>query len=139
LPHDMIAPHRLDLAARRAGARHPSELPRGARTQRGPRAPASAVAHSALVAPVRLVSETRESFRRDALLFVDRSAREGWGSVDVDLRQTVEVDASGLGILVLLQRRAVASALRIRLLHVRVDVYRLLALTKLDHLFEFVD
>ena len=139
MPHEMIAPHRFDSAARRAGAWHPSELPEGTRAPRGPHAPSSAKAPSTLSAPVRLVSETRESFRRDALLFVERSAREGWGSVDVDLRQTVEVDASGLGILVLLQRRALANALRIRLLHVRVDVYRLLALTRLDHLFEFVD
>jgi len=135
----MIAPARFESSARRVGAWHPSELPDAARPSRPLRAPPPGVARPALVAPVRLVSETRESFRRDALLFVERSAGEGRGSVDVDLRQTVEVDASGLGILVLLQRRAQANALPIRLLHVRGDVYRLLALTRLDHLFEFVD
>jgi ABC-type transporter Mla MlaB component len=132
----MIAPYRFDSAARSAGARHPSAIPEAPRP---PRAPSPAGGRPALVAPVRLVSETRDAFRRDALDFVEQSAREQWDSVDVELRQTLEVDASGLGILVLIQRRARAHGLPVRLLHVRGDVHRLLALTKLDHLFAFVD
>jgi ABC-type transporter Mla MlaB component len=92
-----------------------------------------------LIAPARLMAETRVAFRREALAFVEAAAREERESVDVDVGQTVEIDAGGLGLLVLVQRRARTHGLPTRLLHAREQVRRLLALTKLDYLFEFVD
>jgi len=92
-----------------------------------------------LTAPARLMAETRVAFRREALAFVEAAAREERESVDVDVGQTVEIDAGGLGLLVLVQRRGRTHGLPTRLLHAREQVRRLLALTKLDYLFEFVD
>ena len=92
-----------------------------------------------LTAPTRLMAETRVTFRREALAYVEEAALDGRGSVDVDVGQTVEIDAGGLGLLVLVQRRARTHGLPTRLLHAREQVRRLLALTKLDYLFEFVD
>jgi ABC-type transporter Mla MlaB component len=94
---------------------------------------------SLLVAPTRLVAETRVVFRRDALAFVEEAARLGRTSIDLDVGQTAEIDAGGLGILVLVQRRARVHGMSTRLLHAREQVRRLLTLTKLDYLFEFVD
>jgi len=91
-----------------------------------------------LAAPERLVSETRVVFRQAALAFVDESARDDLPSIDIDLRGTIEIDASGLGILVLIERRARAHGLRTRLLGAQEPVRRLLALTKLDELFDLV-
>ena len=59
-----------------------------------------------LQAPERLVSEHRLEFRRDALERLSKAAAEGAKRITIDLRDTREVDASGLGVLVLLQKRA---------------------------------
>ena len=101
--------------------------------------PRAAVAAGVLVAPGRLVAETRAAFRRDALAFVEMAARDGRPTVDIDVGHTGELDAGGLGILVLVQRRARTHGLPTRLLHAREQVRRLLTLTKLDYLFQFVD
>jgi ABC-type transporter Mla MlaB component len=101
--------------------------------------PGGASAAGMLVAPTRLVAETRASFRQQALEHVDAAARDGRPTVDLDLGQTVELDAGGLGILVLVQRRARTQGLPTRLLHAREQARRLLTLTKLDYLFQFVD
>lgn len=97
------------------------------------------LATGVLVAPPHLVAETRVAFRRDALAFVEMAARDGRPTIDIDLGQTDAIDAGGLGILVLVQRRAQAGGLPTRLLRAREQVRRLLALTKLDYLFQFVD
>lgn len=89
-----------------------------------------------LSAPSRIVSETRTEFRKAALDFVEQSKQVSAPAVCVDLSETTEVDASGLGILVLIQKRARELGLAIRLLNVPSQVRYLLALTKLDHLFE---
>jgi ABC-type transporter Mla MlaB component len=67
------------------------------------------------------------------------AARDGRPTVDIDVGHTGELDAGGLGILVLVQRRARTHGLPTRLLHAREQVRRLLTLTKLDYLFQFVD
>ena len=89
-----------------------------------------------LSAPSRIVSDTRTEFRKSALEFVEHSKQSGAPAVCVDLVETMEVDASGLGILVLIQKRAKELGLALRLLNVPSQVRYLLALTKLDHLFE---
>jgi anti-anti-sigma factor len=50
----------------------------------------------------------------------------------------VEIDASGLGVLILLQKRARERGLRTRLLNVPGMVERLLDATRLEPLFEVV-
>jgi anti-anti-sigma factor len=92
-----------------------------------------------LAAPDRLVTETRLDFRRAALEHVERAAQESATRIFVDLGATREIDASGLGVLVLLQKRARERMIATRLLHAGASVKQMLLLTKLDYLFELED
>lgn len=92
-----------------------------------------------LTAPARLVADTRIEFRRSALEHVERAVLASAPRIYVDLRATAEVDASGLGVLVLLQKRARERMIATRLLHAGAAVRQILLLTKLDYLFEFED
>ena len=89
-----------------------------------------------LTAPERLVTETRIEFRRTALEHVDRAIQDGAPRIYVDLSATREIDASGLGVLVLMQKRARERMIATRLLMARPVVRAMLTLTKLDYLFE---
>lgn len=91
-----------------------------------------------LTAPHRLVAETRVDFRCAALDFVGRAGELGSGALTIDLRSTRDVDASGLGILVLVQKKARERGLVTRLAGVPERIRGLLRLTKLEGLFEFV-
>ena len=51
----------------------------------------------------------------------------------------LDIDASGLGVLVLLQKRARERMIATRLLHPGTSVRQMLLLTKLDYLFELED
>ncbi len=90
-----------------------------------------------LVAPPRLVAETRVDFRCAALDSLERAGESGTPSLAIDMTETRDVDASGLGILVLVQKRARERGLVTRLMHTQHNVRSLLALTKLEGLFEF--
>lgn len=92
-----------------------------------------------LQAPERLVSEHRLDFRRDALERLTKAASEGAKRITIDLRDTREVDASGLGVLVLLQKRARENLLSTCLKRTPPTVRHLLHLTQLEGLFEFED
>ena len=92
-----------------------------------------------LFAPERLVTETRLEFRRAALEHVERAAQDSAPRIYVDLASTRDIDASGLGVLVLLQKRARERMIATRLLHAGAAVKQMLLLTKLDYLFELED
>lgn len=92
---------------------------------------------SVLPAPPRLVAASRVDFRCAALDALQRAADEGTNVLAIDMARTAEVDASGLGILVLVQKRARERGLATRLLGVRGEVRALLALTKLEGLFAY--
>lgn len=92
-----------------------------------------------LSAPARLVTDTRLDFRRAGLEHVERAAQDMAPRIYVDLAATTDIDASGLGVLVLLQRRAREKMIATRLLHAGTSVRQLLLLTKLDYLFELED
>jgi anti-anti-sigma factor len=92
-----------------------------------------------LQAPERLVSEHRLDFRRDALERLSKASAEGARRITIDLGETREVDASGLGVLVLLQKRAREGNLATCLTHTPPTVRHLLHLTQLENLFEFED
>jgi anti-anti-sigma factor len=92
-----------------------------------------------LQAPERLVSEHRLEFRRDALERLAKAASDGAKRITIDLRETREVDASGLGVLVLLQKRARENFLSTCLKRTPPTVRHLLHLTQLERLFEFED
>ena len=92
-----------------------------------------------VLAPSRLTADNRTEFRRLALEALEVSSRNGEKHVDVDLGLTVEIDAGGLGVLVLLQKRARERGLRTRLLRSPRPIREMLHLTRLDALFELVD
>jgi anti-anti-sigma factor len=92
-----------------------------------------------LQAPQRLVTDTRLDFRRAALEHVERAAQDSLPRIYVDLTATKEIDASGLGVLVLLQKRARERMIATRLIHAGTSVRQMLLLTKLDYLFELED
>lgn len=91
-----------------------------------------------LIAPRRIVADTRGEFRTVALAHLERLGT-GVGAFVIDMRQTLDLDASGLGILVLLQKRAKDRGLSTRLLQAPERVRNLLKLTMLDFLFEMVE
>lgn len=93
---------------------------------------------SVLVAPQRLIASTRAEFRETALNHIDRIDASA-GVLVIDMRSTVELDASGLGILVLVQKKAKDRGLSTRLHQTPERVRNLLKLTLLDFLFELSD
>lgn len=91
----------------------------------------------ALDAPTRLVAETRVDFRAAALECLERSAEAGTAVLRIDMSVTEDVDASGLGTLVVLQKRARERGLATQLCSAQPQVRGLLSITKLEALFEF--
>jgi anti-anti-sigma factor len=89
-----------------------------------------------LHAPATLGLATREAFRHSANELLDQLA-EGNGQLVVDLSGTKEVDSSGLGALVMVQRHAADRRLQVVLRSVVPELEFLLVLTKLDDLFLF--
>ena len=93
---------------------------------------------SVLVAPERLISATRGDFRAAALHHIDQLG-DGASSIVIDLTQTVEIDTSGLGMLVFIQKRAKERGFTTILRRAPERVRNLLKLTLLEFLFEFRD
>ena len=91
-----------------------------------------------LVAPGRIIAATRADFRAEALAHLDSLGPEASAMI-IDLSATSELDASGLGILVLIQKRAKERGLSTILRRPPERVRNLLKLTMLDFLFELTD
>ena len=92
-----------------------------------------------LAAPERLVADTRAAFRKEALHYLDRAEAQSVKDFSLDMSKTAEMDASGLGILVVIQKKAKETGIRMRIRKAPQQVRYLLLLTKLEHLFEFED
>lgn len=88
-----------------------------------------------LVAPKELGLETRVSFQRAALGELGELP-DGAGRLVLDLSGTETLNSAGLTTLMLIQRRASSRRQSVCLRGTREDVRYLLALTKLDDLFE---
>ena len=94
--------------------------------------------HDATIsAPERIIAATRSEFRAAVLAHIEQ-VDANVGAITIDLSKTVELDASGLGILVLIQKRAKERGLSTRLLQTPERVRNLLKLTMLDFLFELI-
>jgi anti-anti-sigma factor len=89
-----------------------------------------------LEAPERIVADTRVDFRSAAMSCVAQAAAVDASTLIIDLGSTRELDASGLGMLVVLHKRAKEQGVSTRLAHVPDRIRNLLVLTKLDGLFE---
>ena len=91
-----------------------------------------------LVAPEQIIAATRAEFRATALAHLMAMGPNETALV-IDLGNTTEIDASGLGILVLIQKRAKERGLSTRLRRTPERVRNLLQLTLLEFLFELTD
>ena len=91
-----------------------------------------------LTAPDKIIAATRAEFRAAALAHLAMLPSDA-GAMVIDLVNTSEIDASGLGILVLIQKRAKERGLSTRLRRTPDRVHNLLKLTMLDFLFEMMD
>lgn len=89
--------------------------------------------------PPRITAANREQFRQASLGFVERGARAGTAVVIVDLGPTEELDASGLGLLVQMQKRAEDLDVSLQLVNVPSFIRELLVMTRLEHLFTIVE
>lgn len=89
-----------------------------------------------LDAPMLLGLATREGFRRAANSLLGEMG-VGNGELVIDMGATKEVDSSGLGALVLVQRHAAERRQHVVLRGVGPELEYLLVLTKLDDLFQF--
>ena len=98
-----------------------------------------AMSRPPLRAPRRLVTETRAELRDAALRCLEELVREGASTLTIDLSDVSDVDIGGVGILVLIQKRARDRGVTTRLANAPVQVERLLALTLLDNLFDLQD
>jgi anti-anti-sigma factor len=88
-----------------------------------------------LAAPVNLGLETRIEFRKAAVDLIEAMAQPG-GRLVIDLTATRTVDSAGLGVLMLVQRHAAERRIRVVLRRANDELRFLLALTKLDDLFD---
>lgn len=91
-----------------------------------------------LVCPPYLTTETRIEFRAQALDALDAAVAAGANAVVLDLAAVVQVDASGLGVLILLQKRAREKGLRVRLTALPSPLERMFDETQLRPLFDVV-
>jgi anti-anti-sigma factor len=92
-----------------------------------------------LIAPEHLDAASRLDFRRAALEHLERTVQRSGTRVVIDLQHTTGIDASGLGVLVLVQKRARERMVAVTLLHPGMPVKQMISLTKLEYLFELED
>ena len=85
--------------------------------------------------PARLMVDTRATFRLLALDHLERASRQGARDFVLDAGLTLEVDASGLGILMLIEKRARERGMRTVLSQPGTALRQLLDVTRLDYLF----
>ena len=89
-----------------------------------------------LVAPAQLIAPNRAAFRLMGLEAVERAAEARASAVRIDMSGVQALDSSGLGVLVLLYKRASERGLRVRLRGASAHVVELLELTRLRALFD---
>ncbi len=90
------------------------------------------------VCPPHLTTDSRVEFRTRALEALDAAIRDRSDAVVLDLGAVVDIDASGLGVLILLQKRAREQQRHVRLLNVPHAVERLLDDTRMAAMFDIV-
>jgi len=93
-------------------------------------------AHQELVAPAQLIAPTRAAFRLAVLEAVERAHEARASTVRIDMSGVQSIDSSGLGVFVLLHKRAAERGLRVRLLGMPPHVLELFELTRLRPLFD---
>ena len=91
-----------------------------------------------LAAPDRLDLENSEPFRQAAVALLDTLGQKP-GRLVVDLAATQTIDSAGLRALIMVRRHATTRGTVVRLRGVSAELQSLLALAKMDDLFEVED
>lgn len=91
-----------------------------------------------LVAPAQMTVGSLDDFRLAVIAAVTRADASSTPHVSVDLRGTQTIDATGLGVLLLLHKRAREKSLKVRLLGPSPSVLEVLRNTRVHLLFEIV-
>ena len=89
-----------------------------------------------LLAPACLTANTRADFRARALAHVEQAVAEAAPHVDIDVGGTREIDATGLGVLLFVEKCARERGVGTRLLNVSPSVRNPLMVARLEHLFD---
>ena len=90
-----------------------------------------------VAAPESLNAQSRVDFRCAAMECLERVSQIGSNALTIDMSATLDVDACGLGILVLVTKRARERGVVTRLLRAHDDIRSLLSMTRLEPLFQF--
>jgi anti-anti-sigma factor len=88
-----------------------------------------------VLAPEELGLDSRAEFRREAFARLD-GIPKGRGRLVIDVSSTKAVDSTGLGVLIMIQRRAAQRRVSVSLRGASEELRFLLVLTKLEGLFE---
>jgi anti-anti-sigma factor len=92
-----------------------------------------------LAAPDRLDLENSEPFRQTAVALLDTLGRKAPGRLVVDLGATQTIDSAGLRALIMVRRHAASRETVVTLRAVSTELQSLLALAKMEDLFEIED
>jgi anti-anti-sigma regulatory factor len=93
----------------------------------------------ALVAPPRIDARSRLDFRLAALEHLERAVQRKESQFVIDMRHTTDIDASGFGVLLLVQKRARERMLATKLSNAPAFAKQMIAQTMLEYLFEIED
>ena len=88
-----------------------------------------------LAVPARLTIENRNAFRRELLAWIDDAIAHGEMDVTLDMRQTEDLDVSGIALLVAVQQRAALHGLKIRVQGANDRVRQMLVVSRITTLF----
>jgi anti-anti-sigma regulatory factor len=88
-----------------------------------------------VLAPEELGLDSRTQFRSDAFARLE-GIPKGGGRLVIDVSSTQSVDSTGLGALIMVQRRAAQRRIPVLLRGANKELCFLLSLTKLEGLFE---
>lgn len=90
-----------------------------------------------VAAPTSLTAQTRVEFKSAALECIEHAPDSTGGAFTIDMSATHAIDACGLGLLVMVTKRARERGLVTRLVRASDDVRSLLQTTRLEPLFQF--
>ena len=84
-----------------------------------------------LAVPARLTIENRNDFRRELLAWIDDAIARGETDLALDMRETEDLDISGIALLVAVRQRAALNGLSIRIQNANERVRQMLVVSRM--------
>jgi anti-anti-sigma regulatory factor len=88
-----------------------------------------------LAVPAHLTIENRDDFRRALLAWIDDAIAHGETDVALDMRETEDLDISGIALLVAVQQRAALHGLKLGIQGANDRVRQMLIVSRIATLF----